>query len=82
MPNTRHSVLAAVELLVDSGRSPAETTGTVVEADNESALVEISNDRGHTLDFIAVPQGTLAAHGDARRWNEQAAKQTISTEPW
>ena len=83
MPRTRHAVLAVVELLADSGRWPAGTTGTVVEADDERALIEISDDRGHTLDFIAVPQDTLAAaQGDAGRWSEEAAKHMISGEPW
>lgn len=59
MPEPRHAILDVVELLVDSGRWPAGTVGTVVEADAEKALVEISDDRGHTLDFISVPHRAL-----------------------
>jgi hypothetical protein len=59
MAASRHEVLDVVELLVDSGRWPAGTIGTVVEADPERALVEISDDRGHALDFIAVPHDGL-----------------------
>lgn len=55
MTQARHPVLEVVELLVRSGRWPAGTVGTVVEADDELALVEISDDRGHALDFISLP---------------------------
>jgi hypothetical protein len=58
-PTTRHAVLDVVELLVDSGRWSAGTVGTVVEADAQQALVEISDDRGHALDFIALPHDVL-----------------------
>jgi hypothetical protein len=64
MPPTRHAVLDVVELVAHSGRWPAGTIGTVVEADDERALVEISDDRGHALDFIAVPHHALAPAGD------------------
>lgn len=64
MPPTRHAVLDVVELLADSGRWPAGTVGTVVEADAQKALVEISDARGHGLDFIALPHDALAAAGD------------------
>ena len=64
MPPTRHAVLDVVELIVDCGRWPAGTVGTVVEADAQRALVEISDDRGHGLDFIAVPHDALAPAGD------------------
>ena len=60
MVDTKHAILDVVELRVDSGRWPAGTIGTIVEADAERALIEISDDRGHALDFISVPQGTLA----------------------
>jgi len=60
MADTRHAILDVVELLVDSGRWPAGTIGTVVEADDELALVEISDDRGHALDFISLPHHALA----------------------
>lgn len=64
VPTTPHAVLDVVELVVDSGRWPAGTVGTVVEADPERALVEISDDRGHGLDFIAVPHDALAPARD------------------
>jgi hypothetical protein len=57
-----HQLLDIVELKVDSGRWPAGTVGTVVEADPKKALVEISDDRGHGLDFISVPHDALAIH--------------------
>ena len=82
MARTQHAVLDVVELLAGAGRWPAGTVGTIVEADADTALVEISDDRGHALDFIAVPHDALAAAHDARRWNEQAAKHMISGEPW
>jgi hypothetical protein len=64
MAATRHAVLDVVELLADSGRWPAGTIGTVVEADAQRALVEISDDRGHALDFISVSHDALAPPQD------------------
>ena len=64
MPPIQHSVLDVVELVADSGRWPAGTVGTVVEADHEKALVEISDDRGHGLDFLSLPHDGLAPAGD------------------
>lgn len=61
MADPRHAVLDIVELLADSGRWPAGTVGTVVEADADQALVEISDDRGHALDFISVPHRALGS---------------------
>jgi hypothetical protein len=61
MADTRHEILDVVELRVDSGRWPAGTIGTVVEADDQLALVEISDDRGHALDFISIPHRALAS---------------------
>lgn len=61
MAKAHHAVLDVVELSVDSGRWQAGTIGTVVEADSKRALVEISDDRGHALDFISVPQDALVA---------------------
>ena len=61
MPEPRHALLDVVELLADSGRWPAATVGTVVEADDEKALVEISDDRGLALDFISVPHRALGS---------------------
>ena len=66
MPQTKHAVLDVVELLVDSGRWPAGTIATVVETDDERALVEISDDRGHALDFISVPHDALARPPEPR----------------
>jgi hypothetical protein len=65
MAKAHHKVLDVVELSVDSGRWPAATIGTVVEADSKRALVEISDDRGHALDFISVPQDALVARPKA-----------------
>lgn len=64
MPSTRQAVLDVVELLVDSGRWHRGTLATVVEADDERALVEISDDRGHALDFISLPHDALARPPD------------------
>jgi hypothetical protein len=61
MADTRHEILGVVELLVDSWRWAAGTVGTVVEADDQVALVEISDDRGHALDFISVPHRALVS---------------------
>jgi hypothetical protein len=57
-------VLDVVELLVDFGRWPAGTIGTVVEADDERTLVEISDDHGHALDFISLPHDALVRAPD------------------
>ncbi len=62
MPAARHDV---VELVTDSGRWPAGTVGTVVETDDKRALVEISDDRGHGLDFVSVPHDALAPAGES-----------------
>jgi hypothetical protein len=67
MTDKRYEVLDVVELLVDSGRWPTGTLGTVVEADDQRALLEISDDRGHGLDFVAVPHHALAPPGQAPR---------------
>lgn len=61
MMDARHAEHEVVELLIDVGRWPAGTVGTVVDADDTTALVEISDDRGHGLDFVSVPQAVLAA---------------------
>lgn len=62
MSQPRHKQLNVVELRTDSGRWPAGTIGTAVEVDDDRVLVEISDDRGHGLDFIALPHHALAAH--------------------
>ncbi len=59
MARVRHATLDVVELLVDSGRWPAGTIGTVVESDDDQALIEISDDRGHALDFVTLPHDAL-----------------------
>jgi hypothetical protein len=64
MAAKQHQILDVVELRVDSGRWPAGTVGTVVEADDAEALVEISDDRGHALDFIPLPHDALAPQGE------------------
>lgn len=64
MPPTQHAVLDVVALLTDSGRWPAGTVGTVIETDAERALVEISDGRGHGLDFVSMPHAALAPAGD------------------
>ena len=56
-----HKILDVVELRVEPGRWPAGTIGTVVEADPNHVLVEISDDRGHALDFISLPHDLLAS---------------------
>jgi len=63
-----HPTLDVVELLTESGRWPAGTVGTVVEADGERVLVEIADDRGHGLDFISLPRDSVAAQhsGESR----------------
>jgi hypothetical protein len=55
-------MLDVVELKIDSGRWPAGTIGTVVETGAENALVEISDDRGHGLDFVTLPHDALATY--------------------
>ena len=68
MTEPRHAVLEVVEFLTASGRWPAGTTGTVVEADDQRALVEITDDRGHGSDFVSLPHDKLASadHRSAR----------------
>ena len=57
----RHGELEVVELLTAVGRWPTGTAGTVVKSDDTTALVEISDDRGHGLDFVSVPHAALSA---------------------
>lgn len=63
MARSRHHALDVVELIADSGRWPAGTVGTVLEADDQSALVEISDEQGHALDFVSLPLDALATVG-------------------
>jgi hypothetical protein len=60
MADKRHTILGVVELLVASARWPTGAIGTVVDADDELALVGISDDRGHALDFVSLPRHALA----------------------
>ena len=50
--------LDIVELRSDTGRWPTGTVGTVLEVSAEGALVELADERGHTLDLLTLP--TLA----------------------
>ncbi len=61
MIQPRLGVLEVVKFLTVSGRWPAGTTGTVVETDDQDALVEISDDRGHASDFVSLPHDKLAS---------------------
>lgn len=64
MADPQHAVLDVVELLTEAGRWPAGTVGTVVEADDAVALVEVSDDRGHATDFVSLPHDALAPARD------------------
>lgn len=56
MSPDRVSPLDVVELTAASGRWPQGTEGTVLELfDSDAALVEISDERGHTLDELELP---------------------------
>src|SRR6266511_5263688 len=53
-------VLDVVELTAASGRWPRGTEGTVLELfGTEAALVEISDERGHTLEELELPISAL-----------------------
>ena len=56
--DARHEAHEVVELLTDVGRWPAGTVGTVVKA---AAVVEISDGRGHGVDFVDAPHVALVA---------------------
>jgi hypothetical protein len=56
---THPELLSIVELRVESGRWPAGTRGTVVEVVEQGALIEISDERGHTLEVLALPYDVL-----------------------
>lgn len=60
-----HAMHDVVRFLTESGRWPVGTVGTVVEADGAKALVEITDDRGHALDFVSLPHESLASVTDA-----------------
>jgi hypothetical protein len=60
MSPDRVDVLDVVELTAASGRWPRGTEGTVLEVfGSEAALVEISDERGHTLEELELPLGML-----------------------
>jgi hypothetical protein len=68
MATRPHTELDVVELLAESGRWPAGTVGTVVEASDAVALMEIADDRGHAIDFVSVPHDALRSlDADATR---------------
>lgn len=52
--------LDVVELRAESGRWPVGTVGTILEVAADGALVEIADDRGHTLDLLTLPGSVLA----------------------
>src|SRR5436305_270701 len=52
MPPPHYTELDVVELLAESGRWPAGTVGTVIEASDAAALIEIADDRGHRIDVV------------------------------
>lgn len=57
-------VLDAVELTMASGRWPKGTRGTVLELFGaEAALIEVADDRGHTLDELELPVDVLRIVG-------------------
>jgi len=61
MPTPSYTELDVVELRAESGRWPAGTVGTVVQASDAVALIEIADDRGHAIDFVSVPHDALAS---------------------
>ncbi|MEA2222580.1 MAG: hypothetical protein QOH83_956, partial [Solirubrobacteraceae bacterium] len=68
MATRPHTELDVVELLAESGRWPAGAVGTVVEASDAAALIEIADDRGHAIDFVSVPHDALRSlDADATR---------------
>jgi Domain of unknown function (DUF4926) len=66
-------LLSVVELRVECGRWPAGTRGTVVEVLDHGALVEISDDRGHTLEMLALPFDAVRVAVSPWRQQEQLA---------
>lgn len=58
--------LDVVELTAASGRWPKGTRGTVLELfGSEAALVEVADDRGHTLEELELPVDVLKTVGRA-----------------
>ncbi len=57
-------ILDIVELTAASGRWPNGTRATVLELlGSEAALVEVADDRGHTLDDLELPLDVLRIVG-------------------
>jgi hypothetical protein len=60
MSPERVKPLDVVELTAASGRWPRGTEATVLEVfGSEAALVEVVDDRGHTLEELELPLGVL-----------------------
>jgi hypothetical protein len=56
--------LDGVELTAASGRWPRGTEGTILELfGTEAALVEVADERGHTLEELELPLGMLRPLG-------------------
>jgi hypothetical protein len=53
--------LDIVELVVEAGRWPAGTRATVLEVFADGPLVEIADERGHTLEMLSLPWSGLRA---------------------
>jgi hypothetical protein len=51
--------LDIVELATEVGRWPAGVRATVLEVFADAALVEIADDRGHTLETMSLPWAAL-----------------------
>ncbi len=56
---TAQSLLGSVEFIVDVGRWPAGTKGTLVETFPREGFVEIVGEDGHTRDIVTVPYTAL-----------------------
>ena len=59
MSTEKHTLHSVVALKVASGRWPAGTEGTVVETFEDGAMVELVDERGHTLDLLSLPYDVL-----------------------
>ena len=55
----RPAHLDVIELREARGKWPVGTTGTVVEASHQEALVEIVDDEGRTLELLTIPYEAL-----------------------
>jgi hypothetical protein len=70
---THPEVLSVVDLRVETGRWPAGTRGTIVEAFEGGALVEISDERGHTVDMLPLPYDALRVTAAPSQGQERLA---------